>query len=95
VKNWLENHDVDPSVWQFGRNVKEWWTQEIYKDRQGRNVIASLAMLISREIQKERSACVFRNNASTATMVIIKIKDEVATCSMMGAKALSNVMLRE
>jgi hypothetical protein len=95
VRSWLGLHDVDPSAWHSRGNVKEWWTEEIHKPRQGRKAMASLAMLISWEIWKERNARVFRNKASTTDMVITKIKDEVAMWSMAGAKALSNVIPRE
>jgi hypothetical protein len=57
--------------------------------------MASLAMLISWEIWKERSACVFRNTYTTSSFVIIKIKEEIALCSLAGAKAVGNVMPRE
>ena len=95
VRSWLGLHDVDPSAWHSRGNVKEWWTEEIHKQRQGRKAMASLAMLISWEIWKERNGRVFRNKASTADMVITKIKDEVPTWSMAGAKASSNVIPRE
>jgi hypothetical protein len=39
---------------------------------------------------------VFRNNASTMVMVITNIKEEEAIlCSLVGAKASSNIMSRE
>jgi hypothetical protein len=57
--------------------------------------MASIAMLVSWEIWKERNPRVFSNNASTMAMVIDKIKDEAALWSLAGAKALSNVMPRE
>jgi hypothetical protein len=50
---------------------------------------------MSWKIWKERNARVFQNNASTAIMVILKTKDEVATWSMAAVKALSNVLPRE
>jgi tRNA-dihydrouridine synthase len=97
VKSWLGLHDVDPSAWHSRRNVKYRWTEEIHKHRQGRKAVASLSMLVSWQIGKERNARVFRNNASTTAMVIEKIKEEVGTWSwsMAGVKALSNVIQRE
>jgi GTP cyclohydrolase FolE2 len=75
---------------------KDWWTEEIHSQRvQGGKSMASLAMLMSWKIWKERNARVFQNNASTAIMVILKTKDEVATWSMAAVKALSNVLPRE
>jgi hypothetical protein len=57
--------------------------------------MALLDMLISWEIWKEKNARVFQNEACTSNMLVNKIKEEVATSSLAGAKALSNVMPRE
>jgi hypothetical protein len=77
------------------RNVKEWWNEAIHKQGQSKKAMASLAMLVSWEIWKERNGRVFRNNASTLSMLVTKIKDEAAIWSLAGAKALSVVMPRE
>jgi hypothetical protein len=47
------------------------------------------------EIWKERNARIFRSAFSTSRMIINKIKDEVALWGLTGAKAVSNVMMRE
>jgi hypothetical protein len=57
-----------------------------------RKDVASLAMLISWEISKERNDWVVRNQSSTTNMLLAKIKEEVALWSLAGAKALSNIM---
>jgi hypothetical protein len=57
--------------------------------------MALLAMLISWEIWKERNAHVFRNTYTTSSFIIIKIKEEIALCSLAGAKTVGNVMSRE
>jgi hypothetical protein len=57
--------------------------------------MVSLAMLISWEIWKERNARVFRNTYTTSSFIIIKIKEEIALWSLVGAKAVGNVMPRE
>jgi hypothetical protein len=54
--------------------------------------MASIAMIVSREIWKERNTRVFSNNASTMAMVIDKIKEEAALWSLAEAKALNNVI---
>lgn len=95
VKNWLGLQDVNPATWHTMRNVKEWWNEAIHKQGQSKKAMASLAMLVSWEIWKERNARVFRNNASTLSMLVTKIKDEAAIWSLAGAKALSVVMPRE
>jgi hypothetical protein len=95
VKNWLGLHDVGPSRWHGRRSVKEWWSEEIHKHAHGRKAMASLAMLMSWEIWKERNARVFRNTASTIAMMVARVKEEVTMWSFAGAKALSSVMPRE
>jgi hypothetical protein len=57
--------------------------------------MALLAMLISWEIWKKRNAGIFRNTYTTSSFIVIKIKEEIALCSLAGAKAVGNVMPRE
>jgi hypothetical protein len=55
--------------------------------------MASLVMLVSWGIWKERNAHVFRNQSTTAVLLVGKIKEEVAMWCLVGAKALNNIML--
>jgi hypothetical protein len=71
------------------------WAEVIHKRGQSRKALASLAMLVSWEIWKERNARVFRNKSVTIAMLVTKIKDEANLWRLAGAKALSNVMPRE
>jgi hypothetical protein len=57
--------------------------------------MASLGMLISWEIWKERNARVFRNTYTTSSFVVAKIKEKVALWSLAVAKAIGNVIPRE
>jgi hypothetical protein len=75
--------------------VKDWWINEIQKKGPSRKALASLVMLVSWEIWKERNARVFRNTYSTATMLLEKIKGEVALWSIAGARTISNIMPQE
>jgi hypothetical protein len=68
VKNWLGLSDVDTSGWHAMRSVKEWWIEGVQKHEQSKKAMASLAMLISWEIWKERNSRFFRNEASTSNM---------------------------
>jgi hypothetical protein len=54
-----------------------------------------IAMLISWELWNERNARIFQNNVSTSSMIVIKIKEELALWSLTGVKAVSIVMPRE
>ena len=95
VKDWLGLNNVCPNAWQSITTVNDWWTEVINKKSPSRKAIMSLAMLISWEIWNERNARVFRNHAKTNNMIVEKIKNEVTMWGLAGAKALSNVILRE
>jgi hypothetical protein len=77
------------------RNVKHWWTEAVHKQGQSKKTMASIAMLVPWEVWKERNARIFRNSISTSSMLVQKIKDEVALWSLAEAKAVSIVMPRE
>jgi hypothetical protein len=73
-------------------SVKEWWMQAIHKQGQFKKALGSIAMLISWELWNERNACIFRNNVSTSSTIVNKIKEEHALWSLAGAKAMSIMM---
>ena len=75
--------------------VKEWWMLGIHKRGASRKAMASLAMLVSWEIWKERNARVFRSNSITVDMLVNKIKDEAHMWCFAGAKAISCIIHRE
>jgi hypothetical protein len=77
------------------RSVKEWWNEVIHKKGQSKKVMESLAMLVSWKVWKERNSRVFQTNASTTMMIIYKIKEKTALWSLVGAKALGNVLSQE
>jgi hypothetical protein len=67
VKQWLDLQDVDPHSWHTRRSVKDWWMKEVHKQGPSKRAMASLGMLISWEIWKERNARVFRNAFTTSS----------------------------
>jgi hypothetical protein len=87
-------HDVDLGAWQAMLSVKDWWVGGIHKRGASRKAIATLAMLVSWKIWKERKVCVFHNHYSTSMMLVSKIKEEAGMWCLAGAKALCNVMPR-
>ena len=95
VKSWLGMHDIFPSDWRVIPTVKDWWEEVIHGVSQHGKALASLAMLVSWELWKERNARIYRNQSSTIKMVANKIKDETRLWSLAGAKALSVLMPRE
>jgi hypothetical protein len=57
-----------------------------------KKTMASLAMLVSWKIWKERNARIFE---TTSTMLVEKIKEEATVWCLAGANGLGNVMLQE
>jgi hypothetical protein len=95
MNNWLGLHGVDPRSWHTRRSIKDWWLDEIHKRCHGRKALASLAMLISWEIWNKRNVHVYRNNASTASMLVSRIKEHfVERRGEGGAKGFSDVESR-
>jgi hypothetical protein len=66
-----------------------------HKQGQTRKAMASIAMLVSWEICKERNARIFQNSFSTSAMIVQKIKEEATLWSLAGAKAVSILLPRE
>ena len=54
-----------------------------------------MLMLVSWELWNERNARVFRNVATTVTMVTARIKEEARIWALAGARHMCNVMPRE
>ena len=75
--------------------VREWWIKNAIESGDQRKAIASLFMLMSWEIWKERNARVFCNTAATTMMLVAKIKEEAHLWAIAGATHLSIVMPRE
>jgi hypothetical protein len=56
--------------------------EEIHKQGPSKKAMASLGMLISWKIWKERNVCVDRDTYTTSIYIVIKIKEEVALWSL-------------
>jgi hypothetical protein len=56
------------------------------QQEQSNKAMVSLAMFISWEIWKGRNARVFWNNASALSMLVAKLKEEVALWSHLGLR---------
>ena len=92
VKDWLGLQDVHPSNWSDATSVKEWWSHNANRKNQSLKPLASLMLLISWELWKERNARIFRNEAVPVGVIVTRIKEETSLWSIAGAKHLSNVM---
>jgi hypothetical protein len=95
LKIWLAMHDIDPTSWSNMRSVKHWWMYAVHKQGQTRKAMASIAMLVSWEICKERNARIFQNSFSTSAMIVQKMKEDATLWSLAGAKAISILLPRE
>uniref|UniRef100_A0ACD6AK31 Uncharacterized protein n=1 Tax=Avena sativa TaxID=4498 RepID=A0ACD6AK31_AVESA len=95
LKLWLGLHQIDTALWQQFHSVKEWWKKAIHKKGPHRKALASLTMLVSWELWKERNARVFRGHSVTVDMMVTKIKNEARLWCFAGAKALSSLIFCE
>ena len=78
-------------VWSADLTIEAWWTMMALKDK----AMASVTMLISWTIWKERNARVFNNKSAPPTVLLDIIKSEARLWVTAGAKHLSVVMLGE
>jgi hypothetical protein len=69
-------HDRPPEAWANDPSVDDWWSKIALGRGTYRKALASMIMLISWEIWKERNAHIFCHNQSTVAMIIAKIKEE-------------------
>lgn len=60
IKYWLGSDAITTNVWTNMASVREWWTGAVFKRSQHGKAPASLVMLISWEVWKERNTSVFR-----------------------------------
>ena len=81
------------SDWSDATFVKEWWSHNANKKTQSRRPLASLMLLISWELWKERNVRIFRNNAVPVGVVVSRIKEATSLWSIAGARHLNNIML--
>ena len=92
VKDWLGLQDVHPSDWSGATSIKEWWKHNANKKTQSRRPLASLMLLISWELWKERNAWIFRNTTVPVGIIVARLKEEASFWSLADAKHLSNIM---
>lgn len=95
VASWIGVNSAITAGWCNEISVKEWWFKTILDRGPPRKALASMLMLVSWELWNERNARVFRNVATTVTMVTARIKEEARIWAIAGARHLCNVMPRE
>uniref|UniRef100_A0A453PZ75 Reverse transcriptase zinc-binding domain-containing protein n=1 Tax=Aegilops tauschii subsp. strangulata TaxID=200361 RepID=A0A453PZ75_AEGTS len=92
---WLGIHHYTPLTWRNEDSVRARWIKAVGAGDQHRKALASVMMLVSWEIWKERNARIFRNMAAPTTIVVSRIKEEARLWALAGAKHLSLLMSRE
>ncbi|KAM3229105.1 hypothetical protein ACQJBY_060183 [Aegilops geniculata] len=76
-------------------NVNDWWTKLSLARSPSRKGMASLFMLVSWELWKERNARVFINTSTSSSIIVDKILDEASLWVSAGAKGLDVILPRE
>jgi hypothetical protein len=74
LKDWLGLYDIDPTRWQAMATVKEWWMEGVHKRGHSMKAMASLAMLVSWEVSKERNARFLGINPRPTLCLFPKLK---------------------
>ena len=91
IKSWLGASCIREEEWTADITIEEWWTLMACKAK----AMASVTMLVSWTIWKERNARVFNNKSAPPTILFDIIKSEASTWVAAGAKHLSYVMTGE
>ena len=89
---WCGMTSLTPAEWANEPCINIWWTNLALQKGKERKAMASMLMLVSWELWKERNARVFRHVHSPSFVVLNKIKDEARSWSLAGAWALGNVI---
>jgi hypothetical protein len=87
--------DITTTDWVHMVSVKEWWSKLTLARSPNRKGLASLLMIVSWELWKERNSRVFRNVSAPSTIVVGKIMDEARMWASAGAKGLDVILTRE
>ena len=88
-------HGHSPMAWHHENSVCDWWLRSVEAGGHIKKATASVMMLVSWEIWKERNARIFSNTAAPTTVVVARIKEEAQLWALAGAKHLSSLMSRE
>jgi hypothetical protein len=69
VKSWLGISSIKTNEWTSNRSIEEWWSGMACKASPNRKAMATLTMLVSWTIWKERNARVLNKKASPMTVL--------------------------
>ena len=92
ISKWLAIPTVHPREWtQQDGDLHEWWTAMARAACNSRKGVCSLIMLISWEIWKERNARIFDRKEATSDNVFFKVRDDLGSWVLAGAKDLATL----
>jgi hypothetical protein len=95
VRSWIGISSIHTHAWATFNTIEEWWLSMACKASSNRKALASITMLVSWTIWKERNARVFNNKAAPTGVLLEIIKNDVRLWIAAGAKQLSVVLLGE
>ena len=95
VKAKIGLSNIVTADWAAMRSVRHWWAEIALARSPNGKGMASLLMLISWELWKERNARVFRNTSTPSMIIVDRILDEASLWVSAGAKGLDVILPRE
>jgi hypothetical protein len=95
VKGWIGIPSIRTHEWTDDLSLEVWWAKMLKDATANRKAMASLTMLVSWTIWKERNARVFNHKSAPTTTLLNIIKSEVKLWVAAGAKCLSFVITGE
>jgi hypothetical protein len=93
VADWLGHENLHPNNWAASATALQWWININTTTDTPRQGTRSLTMLVMWEIWLERNARVFDRFESSVPTIVSKIKSEVTTWIVAGAKGLADLSL--
>ena len=91
LRDWLGATNIRFEEWDAALSMEEWWNKLAIKSK----AMASITMLVTWTIWKERNARVFNNKSAPPPILLEIIKNEARLWVTAGAKLLSFVLLGE
>jgi hypothetical protein len=85
---WTAQPTLQQQEWQPSDSVAQWWSNTATTPSIPRKTMASIVMLVTWELWKERNRSVFRHDETSATALMSIIKQETLAWVVVGPKIL-------
>lgn len=86
---------MDASSWHLEGSLKDWWDKRTSANMPNRKALASLTMLVTWTIWNERNSRFSRHKSAPPTILLNTILEEAKLWSMVEAKQLGAIIVRE